>query len=318
VTSTTPLIVHTFTDQTQAFVEYELYRDGVRVPWADGEKHPTTETSQELPAGFIRSESEDYTVVVRVWDDNVRQGVGAVPYVEAERTFQLNYDGTPDPVTSFTATGTYGHVYLEWSRATEPDYFDIEVDGQVIIHKLDASDLYVSGTEYEYNYYRATPQTQHTYKVIAVETSGGLDLSADDSPSDTDTFAPLYIYLVDETAGTEVTILGESVETELGESGNTFFPLSQQAPVRITDIVRGLEGRVVGALVGTTGQTAAAARTAFLNMKENPNNSLRLVWGFQNVPVIIGESAVDLAPTKEETYDITFDFWQVAEFDVEV
>lgn len=320
VNTTTPVIAHTFTDQTQAAVEYELYADGVKVspasaPWS---KAASTLTSFELPDGLVVDEAVDYTVLVRVWDDTARSAVGALPYVEAERIFQLNYDGTPNPVTAFTATGSDGHVALAWSRAAEPDYFAIEVDGAIVEDRLNASDLFVSGTEYAYNYYGATPNVAHTYKVHSIEVTAGVALYSDDSPSDADTYVPIGIWLVDATDGYEVHILGESVSSTLGESGATFFPLSSQAPVRVTDLVRGLEGTVAGTVSTTTlGQSVATSKAALEHIKSNPGHDFRLVYGYRNIPVVIGEVEFSLLPYGTEVYDIGFEFWQVAEFDVE-
>lgn len=314
VATTTPTITHTFTDQTQSAVEYELYEDGVLVYTRPA--LTTVDTSFEIPVDYVRSATRNYTILVRVWDNLPRAAGGALPYVEAERIFQFAADGVPDPVTSLVATTDDGHVRLTWSRTVEPDFFAIEVNGVIVTDLLNASDLSTGGTNYAYSTYRATPQTNATIKVHAVTISAGVKKYPNDSPSVTVSFAPVGVWLADETDGTEVFFSGQAVDTDLGESGATFFPLSRQDPVRITDTVRGFEGRVTGQIMDYSGTSAATYLGLFEDMKANPGHDFRLIYGFRNFPVIIGASSVTLDPIGEETYTVSFEFWQVGEFTV--
>jgi hypothetical protein len=315
VETTTPLVAHTLTGRTQAFTQHLLYADDVLV--YEGPVLANTDTSNELPSGYITSDSVDYTVVVRTWDNISRSGAGAVTYVEEERVFQFITDATVDPVTNLDVTQADGHVHIAWQRAVEPDYFAIVADGEIVVDRLDASDLFVSGTSYAYDYYAATPHTAVTYEVWAGVLASGTVTYSDVNPTDALTFRPVGIWLVDTTAEVEVHLLGnERVSSVVGESAAVFFPLNRRDPVRIVDTVRGYEGSASGTLVDWD-VNAETSKASLDNLLSDPSHDLRLVYGRRNLPVIVGDFDIELLNFPEEAYGVSFDYWQVGEFDVE-
>jgi hypothetical protein len=315
VETTTPLVAHTLTGRTQAFTQHLLYEDDTLV--YEGSVLANTATSNELPTGYIKSTTADYTIVVRTWDNISRSGAGAVTYVEEERVFQFITDASVDPVTALDVTQVNGHVHIAWERAVEPDYFAIVVDGEVVVDRLNASDLSDGGTDYSYDYYAATPRTSATYEVWAGVLASGEVTYSDDNDTDTLTFSPVGIWLVDTTAAVEVHLLGnERVSSTLGESASVFFPLNRRDPVRIVDTVRGYEGSASGTLVDWD-VTAETSKASLATLVSDPAHDLRLVYGRRNLPVIVGDFDIELLNFPEEAYQVSFDYWQVGEFDVE-
>jgi hypothetical protein len=128
--------------------------------------------------------------------------------------------------------------------------------------------------------------------------------------------------LIDESLGVEVHIIGDAdAGASIGESGETFLPIGRQDPVRIVDSVRGIEGTIAGEIMlaptyPTGNRTVATERANYLTLKGTPTDTRRLVFGRDNIPVVCGEFELSPSPDPEEHYDVSFDFWQVGEFDV--
>lgn len=314
VTTPTPTITHTLGGtRTQQYVSYILTENGTVI--YTREKLPQTATTFVLPAGFVRDTTATYAITVRVWDTLNREVIGtALDYSEDTNTFTL-VTGATAPVTNLAVTQVLGHVHLAWQRSAAPDFFLLRVNGQIVGDPIDPADVLTSALHWGFNFYRALPWkgSADTYEVLAL-TSGIISGS---NPTATLAFEPGGLWLVDETTADECLILGkESVPTEIGESGATFFLLGRRAPVRVTDNIRGLEGSITGRIVTTDVMSLAASHGAFLRLKASAGRTLRLIYGRRNIPVVLGQARDELDSTGEESYLVTAEFSQVDEFQV--
>jgi hypothetical protein len=268
-----------------------------------------------LPAGYIKDPTATYFVRVVLWDTFDRETVGdAYGWSEDDSvTFQLSLSGGTAPA-GFNVTQVDGHVHMEWTRATPPDYFVVKAGGVIVDDQIDPDDAFVSGTTYEYDYYGATPwEASATTYEVAAEVAGVLTGS---NPTDTLLFQPTGIWLCDPEDGTSINLAGkEAVGGEIGESGATYYPLSSQSPVRISDMTRGFEGTCAGSLVDW-GQDILVNKANFYTLKSRVGRTLRLVYGRKNIPVVIGASSMELLPLQEEVYQVSFEFFQTDEFDI--
>lgn len=315
VTSTVPTVTWTHTGRTQAYYALELYR-GTRVIY-EQEKTASTNTSHTIPAGYIDDESDTYKVRVYIWDTFDRVALpGAKPYTfDDSVNFQLDLTGVGTPAASLVATQVDGHVHLTWTRATAPDSFAVKVDGKVTHSELDPAELSTGGTGYAYDLWDAAPWrgSANTFSVVT-ELSGVFTGS---NPTANLSYQPRGIWLVDESDGTEVQILGDDpITTGIGETAATYFPLGSRKPIRIVDGVRGYEGGVSGELAANE-QTIATARANFLELKSRVGRKLRLVYGRRSFPIVMGAASIELVRAAEEYYRVDFEFFQVGEFDLE-
>jgi hypothetical protein len=117
---------------------------------------------------------------------------------------------------------------------------------------------------------------------------------------------PVGIWLSDPADGTAVQLLGDDAASwAIGETGTTYMPLGSQAPVRITDQIRGYEGAVTGWLLSD------ADRDTFLELKGR-QAQLQLILAHLSIPVRLEDAHCDPTPTPEVSYAAGFSFFQVA------
>lgn len=314
VTSTTPTFTHALTGRTQAYVEYELFEDGVSVYKRD--RLATTATSFVVPAGYIKDPSASYIMYIRVWDNYDREGLGgALAYTQASKTFTLTTGATQVP-TALAATQVKGHVHLTWTKGTTPDNFVLLANGVVVDDDIDPALALISGTSYQWDYYSAIPWTGTAVSyTIRAELSSILSAS---STASTLEFKPIGVWLIETTGAREVQILGqENIDSKIGEIGVVYFPVGRRDPLRIIDSIRGYEGTVSGVLSEHV-QTLALNLAGIQYIKGHPTADLRLVYGHRNMPVIIAETSLELLANGPETYAISFEYYQTGEFDIDL
>lgn len=319
IETTTPTITHSFTGRQQSAVKYELYK--VLVPdqpdkvlvwsrdWIQSE-----DTDFELPDGKIEysvqmNPTVSYELHVFVRDTYERE-------VEATSSFQFSHVLTVAPADTFVVADQEGHVLLTWHRSSVPSYFAVRVDDVLIEDRVVPGDISQGGGNYEMRLNAVSPHLPHTFSVETVDLISGVYKYSQNNPTVVHTFAPIGIWLIDPDSGLEVHIIGqEAADVGIGETGETFFPLGRQDPVRVVDQVRGLEGSVSGTLITVEGRAASVEHANLKALKTDPLATRRLVLAYTNIPVLVSEIAVPPLPLVEEGYDISFDFWQNGEFD---
>lgn len=278
-------------------------------------KHPDVIVNGRLYKGSpILNSTDTFQITIHVWDTVDRQGIVGDPsyYLLTTPTFTYVRSGVPAAVTTLTATLPNANspvVQLDFSRATQPDWFALKVDGKVVAARIDPLDVFVSGTSYRLLYAGSSPRVSHTYEVEAVvNNAGNLQHSAGNATA-TRTTTPTGIWLIDEDDGTAVRMVGQDdVSMAIGELGTTYSLPNSRAPVRVVDGLRGYEGSWNGSLLSKTD------RDTFLNLKGRLK-TLRLVLGDLSIMVELEEVAVSpTALPADKLFACSFAFFQVADF----
>lgn len=331
VDDNTPTIVHTFSNRTQTLTKYELkYRNPDNNNEYDtiwtGDWQQSTATSFTIPEDVIHVTSGKYKVFVSVRDKYNRE---ASDYVSTNRIFDyVPGDAGVTAPSSLTATTTAPNPYvtLAWTRAATPDGYVIERDGD-IIDTVSGADVFVSGTSYQYIDYSCPPRTSVVYKVYAKTEGTGVSSAATASAVST---TPSGIWLIYGTAAYtdtdyKVRLLGqEQVASTFAEDGETFRALNRRDPIRIVSRLGGLEGSVSGLLMAeNSGETFSTYLSHLRTIigRYALSEECRLVFGSRNIPVVVGNFELRERPTSDgqrQAFEVSFNYWQVAEFEVEV
>jgi len=294
----TPPIAWTFTGETQKSYRVLIAKASRPHTWIyDSGRVTSTTTEHTLPFRWhgrrVLKDDLDYIVTVRVWDAKDRCGVA---YVQATRQFTVAYDATVTPATSLTATQASSEspwVVLQWQRATTPDEWVIIRDGEVIEKEDVASDLLLTGTTYQFVDRTARPMVAHTYRIRAVVNHK----TASTNPTATITPTGKGIWLTNDPGTLSVHIYGDSIENmAYGEESEILIPVGAESAVKITTGLRGLEGTIPGYLRdGPDGRTWDQHKQDLLLMKAAPSTTYRLVFGDENIPVVLRDVSVSPA-----------------------
>ena len=255
-----------------------------------------------------------YRVTVRAWDGADRAATpGDPPYVEATQEFTYVRSGTPDPVTTLTATADGPKVALVWSRANRPDFFSLRVDGEEVLTRIDPEEVSTGGTGYAMDWWGATGGVAHTYEIEAVVLTAGKYLHSDGNATASATTRVIGFWLVDPDDSTAVQITGpdDDVDLQIREVGTTFDIIGSRTPVRIVDAVMGYSGSVQGH-VGSI-----AERDDFLDLKGRLK-PLRFIVADLNLEVLLEE--VSCAPHRSPAglYRASAQFFQTDDFTFEL
>ncbi len=317
VPETTPPIEWTFggTQETYEVILYRVEEDVTLTElWSEKGTDDST-TSVTPPAGLIKT-GETYAAAVIITDDVDRVDGESV---SADQAFTYVRDGSPDPVDTLTATGytdpdgaTTPAVQLDWTRDTAPDYWCLVVDGKEVADRIELDDTHMAGDNYRLIYWGLTPRVAHTYSIEAVQLDGGVFKQSAPGPEATLATQPVGIWLTDRStptkdAGTIVGIYGQDeADMAIGEMATTYYPVDSQAPVRITNIIRGYEGSITGILI------SGAARDRMLALKRLETDLL-LVIGDLCLTIRLEDTKVNPTPTPGDTfYSVGFSFFQSA------
>lgn len=269
-------------------------------------------------APIISTPGAEYQVVVSMRDEYPRRDD---VYISDTRIFTFEPGDSVTAPTALTATATAGQPYIElaWERGTTPDSFVIYRDG-VSKKEIDGADALVSGTSYAWVDWTAVPGVEHSYTVRAKTEGSGI---SDTPTADTATLAPVGIWLTYPAQEYAVPILGvDTIGQSLAETSASFAPLNRRDAVRIVSRIGAYEGSVSGTLAEWNG---AVARSHLATLEEifgkYSTESLRLVFGARNYRVNVGGLNVSQVPVPRgdaEMFDVSFTYWQVADFTVEV
>jgi hypothetical protein len=281
----------------------------------DTKRRSGTDTSWTIPKGVITSESTNYRITVRTWDDLTRTATpGDLIHTEAVATFTFQASATADPISGLTliprSNGQPG-MWLQWTRSTAPDFYEVRRDGVVLDTDLNPADLIVSGTTYHYLDPTASPYVSHTWKVTT-KVSGAYATSSSVNGS----FDIVTTWLEDINYGKLVPIVYRDGSDGLGsfdapQIGAVLQPLNASRVVRVTQGQAGLQGSCSGVIIDGFGDTADNWRKNLEWMQARPQNLLRLSYQGVNIQVVIGD--IVIAPYKKNlpgSRQISFNFWQ--------
>lgn len=285
-----------------------VYADSLRISGTDNSY--TSAVPQVFTGGIART-------VVRVWDDVARAETPGDPaYVEAVRTFTLDYDAAVPAVTDLTLTidPLRPFAVLNWSRTTAPDSFQVvRSDGRVFI--LDAADVIVSGDDYEWTDTTAPPRHELTWTVLAVVNGA----ASADAPDATGTIEPIYGWLLDPLDPDWWLALADQDAGSwgMGEASDVIQVLGADRTLLVSQGLRGYEGSFSGGiyseLPGVDSLTAQEIRDRAWHVKQNPTRIYRLVAADLNIPVVVRNLSVAPTPRRDLSYGVSFDFYQQGE-----
>lgn len=323
VDESTPTIITSLTGRTQTQIAWTVYRKGTTdttfLQVQNQEPIATDDGTFELLQGAVTDPDADYRIVVKSWDTFDREtAVGEAAFTDDIRDFIYDPSAGTTVVAALAAsqpTLNAPVVRVSWTRAAAPDSFDILVDSKVVTQHVDPGDVFVSGTSYHYDIYTSSPRSNHTYSVIATENH--VDSISNPTVDFSSSVAGIWFIAPDD--GILLPLWGkESVSASIGETGTTYELLNRPTPVRIVDAIRGLEGTVAGILDSVGDITVQESYDALISLKSLAvGANIRLCFGPKNIPVILGEVSVAPTPDPEERWEVSANFWQSGEFDVQ-
>ena len=318
VSEWTPPISWSLTGETQtAWQVSVLAGDDNSTVLYDTGRTKGTATAHTLPKGVL-FDSSTYTVRVRVWDSKDREATPGDPtWTQSTRDFTFAEDPTPNPPANLTAIvlDPTPWVELRWTRSTAPDSFSVVRDGRVQATGLIPVDHLVSGTTYHYIDRDAAPNRSHTWKVQAV--ANGKTSANNPAVTAKDQHGGVWVY--DDERGIDLYLNGGLGSTwGSGEEGATYMPLGSRKPVRITQSVRGIEGRISdAAILDEAGKSANYWEAQLRRIKARPGRVVTLSYGDFSFPAILSDVVIRPWPENPnpEHKLVDFNFWQVGGFD---
>lgn len=280
----------------------------------------TTDQAHHIPfkqhGKRILRDDQDYRVQVRIWDRNDRK---APAWTQMSATFHLDDDVTPPAPTDVVAVqiGDTPRVRVSWKRTGTTDGWVVLRDAEVIA-RLDADEVEADAGTYSWVDSGASPYLAHTYQVKAIDngTSKQTTPSADTSL----TTAVGGVWLL--TDDTEVRLRGNGVDNfRTVDRRASYKPLNLPYDIDIVHAFEGVVGSYAGGIEAQGGEDWEAYRRRLLRMKGRPSETVQLVYGTVNVPVLLRDVSVMPSGSFQphnKRQDVSFSVQQVDDFEVEV
>jgi hypothetical protein len=330
VEETTPPITTTLTGRNQTGIAYTLSvanSDGTwKEVWTVG-RFAAAATSGtaftfNLPKGLLTKTGIDYRLEVWSYDGVDRVATpGDSVSVKATAIFQFTR-ASQSPVTNLTVTGNGPGIEIAFQRSSEPDFFALTIDDEIIYDRLVTSDYLTSAGHYAITYYGLPANSQHKVSVEAVVNNAGVMQHSGTNPSVTATPFVSGIWLVDNAGAPFATgslprmvkIEGqESQSMAIGESSNIYYPVGRRDPVTVTDSIRGMEGTITGSMQDDANGYLDAFR--WMKQPEQAGRIIRLIYDTVNIEVNLGAAQLTPEPYGEPTFDVSIDIVQVGTWD---
>jgi hypothetical protein len=245
--------------------------------------------------------------------------------VKATAEFTFDRSATPSPVTNLTVTPNGPGAELAFSRSSEPDFFALRIDGDLVYDRLTPSDFLTApgATTYALVYHGATPNQSHTFEIEAVVNNTSILQHSENNTIITTTPEVASIWLVDSSeapyspSNPPMMVRIDGVDDQqlgIGESSNTYYPVGSRIPVTVTDSIRGIEGTLTGTVVDDSNGYVDNLR--FMKQPEQVGKTYRLIYGSVNIPVQLSvASTFSLTFGGSDTYNVSIDVAQVGEFE---
>lgn len=327
VEDNTPTIDFSFSGRSLSVWYAELYVQEANGTWTEltddthgnsylQEAIATTGDSWSIPEGLIKriDSGNNYKVIIYGIDTLDRPKSKDMTPSDT-RTFLYIKNNTVTAPTGLSLVQSGPGVTATWSRASMPDRWVIDVDGEHKIY-LDGVTPFVSGTTYSHTFYRLAPNVAHTISIRAK--TDGVGVSDKLGPSSI-TITIQGVWLA--RGSTAVQIAGaEVIQETLSQDAQTYFLLGRRDPVMIVGTPRGYNGTVKGTIVSTDGGDSQATKTAALEDLIGQYGFLgdiRLLFGDEAYPVVVSNLQKSRWPKNSDALDVSFDFWQVDDFTVE-
>lgn len=286
-----------------------------------------------LPKRGAHTDGDQYTVELRLWDSETRDGTPGDPsYTRVLQTYTFNRSATP-PAPSSLVLGQPAAapwVDLTWTRTDHPDggwFIERKTDAGSWkgIARLSALSIPESPPDtYTWRDWTADPVHEQRYRVSPI-VNGAVGQA---SPIALITPRVAGVWLAYPADGIDALILGrEEVDAQMQEAGEVLYALGRGSAIILTTELRGLEGQVVGYIAPTPyGRTFLQESDALEFVRDNPGirdpddsdrSGLRLAWADANIPV--GIRALSLSPRRVGTFPgrinrtVAFEFYQDGE-----
>jgi hypothetical protein len=286
-----------------------------------------------LPKRGARTDGEEYTVELRVWDGETRDGTPGDPaFTRVRQTYTFDRSPTPPAPSSLVVSqpAAAPWVDLTWVRADHPD------GGWLIERKTDAGKwrsiarlgaLAITESPvdtYVWRDWTADPRHEQRYRVSPI-VNGDVGQA---SPVALITPDVKGVWLCYPEDGLDALILGrDEVEAAMQEAGEVIYALGRGSAIVLTTELRGLEGSVDGTIAPTPyGRTFLQESEALEFFRDNPGvrdpedaqrSGIRLAWADANIPVAL--RAISLSPRRVGTFPgrinrtVSFEFYQDGE-----
>ena len=271
-------------------------------------------------------DDKQYVVSLQVWDRTDRQSGGPldVPYLEVAQPVLFDQDGTVNPPDSLSASldGYDGPgVRLRWSRASAPDRFVVIRDNKRIA-SVDAVDFSAGTDTWMWVDTSAQPNSTHVYRVRAITAVAGQDRESKDSPLATIRTDLTGVWLLSDEHG-NVVLEGDGVDELQQKDRRATYSLPYRPDdVDVVGALGGIQGTFAGSMVGTEDEMTTAKAT-LAAIRADPATPVQLAYGTTSIPVLLRNVSVTPAammlPTRNRyEYRVSFEAWQVGDFDTEV
>lgn len=266
----TPTMDWTATGQTKFRVQIALTDALTTIPYNSG-IISSTSTEHKLPKDVLTVDGQSYRLILDTWDSVDREFTPGDPgYLRVTRDFTFN-EGASVEITSLAATQDTPRpwMHLTWNRATQPDSFTIVRNGQPVATDLDPSDLFVSGTSYQYMDQTADPNKQHTWRVLAIVNGQ----SSPGAASVQATISMAEVWLADLETGICVPMCGDEVPewTWAGLSA-VYEPIQGNRAIVITQSLQGPRGTATFQTSAMYGKTALEWQQDTMELLRRPSS----------------------------------------------
>lgn len=260
----------------------QVYSTGL-VPTTDGQFTPSTPVYAKT--------GHHYRINVTAWDNQDWSPLD--PAATATLTTTATLDSGTTAPSSITAAQDGGEpwVLLTFTRAVAPDGFRIFRDGVDISGVINALDVFVSGTSYQWIDYTATGHISHTYTVAAV-VNNKTSLS---NPSASVTMDVRGLWLVHPDTQLRFCLAGPAggapaILQPTGTDEATEYRLNDTIIRRVTSVVGPATGTVQGVLSEDAGRSWTIQEGDLWAMRSLPGSTVfRLVQAVTNAPVTVGD-----------------------------
>lgn len=320
ITDPSPPIFWTYTGHTQTAYQIVITRpDDPTVIWTSG-KISTSLQSGAVPDGALKDLSGTFRLTIWVWDEVARTPEGGrKAYAEVTRDFTYQTSATVAPVTNFAVDQDrpWPWMKITWDRSTAPDAFTVLRDGVVIASSLVPSDLFISGTSYQYIDTTASPRVTHTWSVQAAVNK----VNSSSNPSASFMPAPNWSFLMRPDRTEPIALLKSgsekdpTVDPALSQLQEMFEPVGGTSPVLITQYIRGYQGHVTAVLADDIlpGVTARQQRDRFKKFINEKGNKMLLYWLDEVMFVVCYNMTYRprAVSGRKLLYDVEFDFFEV-------
>lgn len=268
----------------------------------------------------VHVDDRTYRLVIRVRDRLDRVATGADPgMIVSDTTYVFDDDATATPPDALHVAqiGNSGRVRLTGTRPSGVSLALIVKRNGRRVARVDWDDdaLEVSGTTFSWVDDGAAPYVQNVWTVQVIDDGTGKQTTP--SPEAFLTTSVEGVWLLGEDS--EVMLDGVDVGGFTNsDSRAVYSPIGLQHDVDIVYSLRGLTGGFTGGISSSRGRDWEADLATLRAMRSDTDETVRLVYGTVNVPVILrnvspGLPSPDLLPHNMKHY-VTFEAHQVDEF----